>query len=502
MALDKVTYTDGVTVISASNLNAIQDAIIELENSVPGETISASVTQTENGATITITDGSGTTTATVQNGTATDAQVDAWLTEHPEATTTVQDGSITTQKLAPDVIALINSDNNSGPEYYSSYSTTVNILNNDGTEGTGNAKLTEYLPVVPGDVLTLSQNLTTKVGFYTESKTFLSIQTMGTGIQDYTVPLNAVYARFQNVYSGGNPIPFRVKRMKQPKNKSFFDLIRSPLKSTVNVGFTGDSNTAGYGLPSGSKSWANLFIDELSALTTFGFGVSSRWVECIGATSYSTGYNFKTNGEISIWTDASSITLGIGSNYSSAWKWLVDGVESGTASSATLTLDGQLHKVTVHFTGGQATDPYFTITKTISCENDAVTGVGPVNVTIPSGKDWLLIMIGTNARNTIWKELKNTYCEYDGKGCFIVPFPNHKTDSSYTHSQMETLSSLIDLFKAFNYEIINLSAENAFPFYDDTLFQSDKIHYSAKGHRIMANMISGRLGLPLYLEEI
>lgn len=38
-----------------------------------------------------------------QNGTATDAQVAAWLNEHPEATTTVQDGSITAAKLAPAV---------------------------------------------------------------------------------------------------------------------------------------------------------------------------------------------------------------------------------------------------------------------------------------------------------------------------------------------------------------------------------------------------------------
>lgn len=38
MALQKLTYTDGVTVIPASNLNAIQDAIIELEALVDGGT--------------------------------------------------------------------------------------------------------------------------------------------------------------------------------------------------------------------------------------------------------------------------------------------------------------------------------------------------------------------------------------------------------------------------------------------------------------------------------
>lgn len=64
----------------------------------------ASVTQTETGARISITDKNGTTTADVTNGTATDAQaetyINAWLTDHPEATTTVADGSITQEKLA------------------------------------------------------------------------------------------------------------------------------------------------------------------------------------------------------------------------------------------------------------------------------------------------------------------------------------------------------------------------------------------------------------------
>lgn len=64
----------------------------------------ASVTSTSTGARISITDKNGTTTADVSNGTATDAQVAAWLDEHPEATTTVEDGSITTKKLADEAV--------------------------------------------------------------------------------------------------------------------------------------------------------------------------------------------------------------------------------------------------------------------------------------------------------------------------------------------------------------------------------------------------------------
>lgn len=62
----------------------------------------ASVSQTSTGARITITDEDGTTTSDIENGTATDAQVEtyvnAWLTAHPEATTTVQDNSVTPNK--------------------------------------------------------------------------------------------------------------------------------------------------------------------------------------------------------------------------------------------------------------------------------------------------------------------------------------------------------------------------------------------------------------------
>ena len=70
---------------------------------IDGYTPSVSVAETDTGVTITVTDEDGTTTATVENGTATDAQVAAWLTEHPDATTTVQDGAITRAKLNDDL---------------------------------------------------------------------------------------------------------------------------------------------------------------------------------------------------------------------------------------------------------------------------------------------------------------------------------------------------------------------------------------------------------------
>ena len=65
-----------------------------------GYSPSVSLSETASGVSITVTNKNGSQTATVENGTATDAQVDAWLDRHPEATTTVQDGSLTESKLS------------------------------------------------------------------------------------------------------------------------------------------------------------------------------------------------------------------------------------------------------------------------------------------------------------------------------------------------------------------------------------------------------------------
>lgn len=485
------------------------------QDGTDGYSPSASVTQVTGGAKITITDENGTTEVTVvngqdgqdgQDGTATDAQVEtyveAWLDAHPEAITTVQNDSITRQKLNADVASKIDGLYRDIEIAYAYPTYTKATINNDGTVNTsGTGRVTNMLPVIPDETLVLNNKLTTKIAYYASDESFISLVGMTTGLNNYVVPSNARYARYQNEYSNGVPMPFYVRRKTMPENKTFFDLIRSPLKQKPKIGFSGDSNTLGYGLSSGAKSWANLFIDGLSGLSVFQYNHTSKWVEVVGAQSYGTGTDFVQFSEISIWTDADEVTLIYGSNYSSAWKWLIDGVESGTASSTTISLDGELHKVTVQFTGGQLTNAGFQINKTITCTNTAESGVGLLNVTVGTGNDWEFIMIGTNDRSRFISGLNSTFAEYVWKGTLVVPFPNHKTDSSYTHSQMEVYSSLITAFESMNWQIVNLAAENAFPFYDDTLYQSDKIHISAKGHRIIANMVSGKLGLPLYLKD-
>lgn len=62
-----------------------------------GESPEVDVAETAEGVTITV-NGDSYTVKNGENGTATDEQVAAWLNAHPEATTTVQDGSITPAK--------------------------------------------------------------------------------------------------------------------------------------------------------------------------------------------------------------------------------------------------------------------------------------------------------------------------------------------------------------------------------------------------------------------
>ena len=387
---------------------------------------------------------------------------------------------------------------------YPTYS--AKALNNDGTLSDSQiAYSTDYLPVEEGESLILSSALTTKVAYYNASKTFLNLISTTTGINVYTVPAGAKYAIFQNVLQGSIK-PFNVRKKAVPINESFSDLIWSPLKSNPTICITGDSNTAGYGLSDASLSWANMFMDAISDnIQAVNYQSDNpKWCEQFGANKYSSAStNYKNYSQMSIWTDATSVRLNIKSNYSSTYDWYVDDVlQVGFTTTSELTgLDGNLHKVTVKFTGGQAVDPVFVITKNISYTNKGVSGVSSANMQFDSGKDWLIVMIGTNNRAINPGGININLVEYKGKGTYICPFPNHKTDSSYVYSQMYTYGNLIRLFKSYGYEILD-TGMFANEFYDnDELYQSDLIHFNALGHRKIANIVSGMMGFPLCLKE-
>ena len=116
-----------------------------------------------------------------------------------------------------------------------------------------------------------------------------------------------------------------------------------------------------------------------------------------------------------------------------------------------------------------------------------------------SGYDWIFIMVGTNHRAQYYPTTFK-FGEYAGKGFYVVPFPNHRSESAYIISQLEAYTFEMEMFRGLGYEIVNLADANGAAFLGDTYYQSDGIHFNASGHKVIANMVMGRLGLPIYLK--
>ena len=449
---------------------------------------------------------------TVEVGQPTDEQiataVEGWLDEHPEATTTVADGSITAQKMVDGAVTSAKLHPSATDErYFDPYmrvTYTIGGINDDGTiNESANYRLSCKLPVVAGETIWLNSSLTSAVAFYDKNGDFLSKLKISGGLKNYTVPVNAEYAIYQNDYSNG-AVPTFFVRKKQPfKNRNFADLILSPEKTVISVGLTGDSNTKGYGLSDGEKSWAELMMEELEKIDSVRFNNYSPYIEILGAHVYGQGLNFRAGSQITLWTDATWIELNYPQNYDSAFTWYKNGVEIADSAGVTeLALDGEYSEITVKFTAGQMVNPGLNIPKTITHTNDAVVGVGAGNLTIKDGYDWFMIMVGTNDRNMLNKSSFSTnISKYSGKGTFIVPFPNHKVEESNIITQAQRFGEYRAFMECAGYEIIDCSDVNAWAFYDDSLYQTDKIHFSAKGHRVMCNMISGKIGLPVMLNQ-
>lgn len=437
--------------------------------------------------------------------------VSDWLDAHPEATATVGVRAIGEDKVQFGAVhGLLLDETLQG--YLSDYDRlklhtetaygayTQGQISADGTvDTTKTAQVSKPFRCYPREVLHLSKQLTEKIAYYTAEMEFISATATIAGVFEYTTPDNAHWYRLQNQYSYG-AISLVTVRDKELKNRTFRDLVLSPIKCRPTICFTGDSNTYGYGLSSVEKSWANLFIAQLATIGELTYGPFSKWVRNCGAIGYSTGTNFKPGSYMEFVTDAENVTLKIGGNYDSTWTWYVDGItDAANDNAASLALDGNAHTVRVVFTGGQAVNPLFSITKHITCINKAVSGVSTQNMEVESGCDWLIVMIGTNHRTTNTPQFKMSLVEYSGRGSFVLPVPTHKVDPNYTLSLFQTIPPLTELFEGFGFEVVNCVPELSSVFSDTKYLQGDRIHFSEAGHVIICNTVSAKMGLPTYL---
>lgn len=386
-------------------------------------------------------------------------------------------------------------------DYYKYVAYTQATLNADGTlNESGIAFTTDYLPVIPGETLFLSTNITTKVAFFSKNKDLIGQITIASGQTNYTVPENAALARYQNKYNGGSTVRFECREKPQQGITCLKDLIFSPLHSSVNLLVTGDSNTYGYGLSDReNEGWAYLFAKMLATITEIHVGYMSPYAHALAYSGYANGANFVTGSRLAIYTDAQSVTLNYGVAYSETWKWYVNDVEQAETEKTISGLGDGVKKVEVRFTGGQTVNPNLSISKTITVTNKAIVSCGIDNCPIEAGHDWLVLMIGTNNRNVDGGMVGagKAYLAYAGKGTYIVPFPNRKTDASYVASQARVYGELTYTLRSINYEICDASDFGYAFIQDDSLYQSDMIHYSTKGHKAIANIVGGKLGFPV-----
>lgn len=386
-------------------------------------------------------------------------------------------------------------------DYYKYVSYTQATLNADGTlNESGIGFTTDYLPVIPGETLFLSTTVTQKVAFFSGSKEYIGQITVASGQTNYTVPENAALARFQNEYNGGQTVRFECREKPQQGITRLKDLIFSPLHSSVDLLVTGDSNTYGYGLSDReNEGWAYLLAKMLATITEIHVGYMSPYAHALAYSGYANGANFRPGSRLAIYTDAQSVTLNYDVEYSGTWKWYVNDVEQAETEKTISVLGDGVKKVEVRFTGGQIINPNLSISKTITVTNNAIVGCGIDNCPIEAGHDWLVLMIGTNNRNVDGGMVGagKTYLAYAGKGTYIVPFPNRKTDASYVASQARVYGELTSTLRSINYEICDASDFGYAFIQDNSLYQSDMIHYSTKGHKAIANIVGGKLGFPV-----
>ena len=386
-------------------------------------------------------------------------------------------------------------------DYYKYVSYTQATLNADGTlNESGIGFTTDYLPVIPGETLFLSTTVTQKVAFFSGSKEYIGQITVASGQTNYTVPENAALARFQNEYNGGQTVRFECREKPQQGITRLKDLIFSPLHSSVDLLVTGDSNTYGYGLSDReNEGWAYLLAKMLATITEIHVGYMSPYAHALAYSGYANGANFRPGSRLALYTDAQSVTLNYDVEYSGTWKWYVNDVEQAETEKTISVLGDGVKKVEVRFTGGQIVNPNLSISKTITVTNNAIVGCGIDNCPIEAGHDWLVLMIGTNNRNVDGGMVGagKTYLAYAGKGTYIVPFPNRKTDASYVASQARVYGELTSTLRSINYEICDASDFGYAFIQDNSLYQSDMIHYSTKGHKAIANIVGGKLGFPV-----
>lgn len=373
----------------------------------------------------------------------------------------------------------------------------------------------------------------TNAFFYSSSKTYIG----NTINDDGSLPEDTKYIRMtsnaiQNYSTYGSVPGFALmKYLNQipiykdsnltgiSKENVLMDVIYNPTKANSVINFTGDSNTYGYGVD--QKSWAYYFAkalkDNYDGKRLY-YYVGSPYVHCVaeqsrtslptprlhGFTGYTENCQF-----ISFETNAATVyygTVGV-TLTASNHKIFVDGVEkSGIKNTDTewyVTLDGEKHEVKFMVSGESGTvylsNPYFSIEKSITFNNYAVSGRNSQNVAVNGidSCDLYFVMIGTNdGNNSVYTGIQNavflhSFSDFIDKCIFIEPVYS---------VNMKNVAHLTQMVELMGGKVMRFPYINVLIAMDEvTMLQSDLLHFTQTGHIIICNAVSDELGFPTNL---
>lgn len=362
--------------------------------------------------------------------------------------------------------------------------------------------------------------------FYDDSKTYISKATTGG-----TIPANAKYIRLgsQNASAKstltqyGNVAGYQLQKYYRqiPEQKlglcvindpSLIDVITDPTKQTATINFYGDSNTYGYGVD--QKSWAYYIAQALKANYAgamkyyVGSPYVQNWVDINSQALPAPRLKSLTNQDLAalpyirIQTTAASIKVGWVDSTNKATGQIIidDDIDNATTVSngGSVVLDGSLHWITLKLPAGNYSvyNPYFEIEKTIVCNNYGVAGRTSANMecTDIDTCDYAIVMIGTNDNNNnVWTgvdQWRNLNAITRPQHVLAVMPPANRTNATL----MRQVSHIKQIFEVIGCKTLDLDAFNALVSVDSTLMQSDGLHYTAKGHMMLANYISSYCG--------
>lgn len=307
-----------------------------------------------------------------------------------------------------------------------------------------------------------------------------------------------------------------------PNPRSLVAKLNDPAYAHLNIVFSGDSNTAGAGLTDIASTWCNLIGEKLQTLYQKHTAYRDFLVgaNCKNSNiGYGGGYiEFDFNGkelEVFCTTIAS---------------------DSGASTDFDVYVDGELYQtITISGESAVLTFPDYTRKRLKFCNNTSVHALafrwtpiieytnvalsGANNITMPTtgieNCDLFIFMIGTNDRGGISPDggdRLTTIQTYKDKCIAILPPPRgydeimtNGKDSSVSESASWTSEANIHatyskLYSRYGITYIDISTEMAMENarHYQTMLQDDLLHFSEEGHKILANVISAKLGVPTY----